>query len=44
MTKELGRTSRFKNDYMREKKTHSDLDDLLKPVLQLSLIHISEPT
>ncbi len=35
MTKELRRTSRFKKDYKREKKTHSDLDDLLKPVLQL---------
>jgi len=37
MTKELRRTNRFKKDYKREKKTHGDLDDLLKPVLQLLL-------
>jgi len=37
MTKELRRTTRFKKDYKREKKTHGDLDDLLKPVLQLLL-------
>lgn len=34
MTKELRRTTRFKKDYKREKKTHRDLDALLRPVLQ----------
>jgi mRNA interferase YafQ len=37
MTKEFRRTTRFKKDYKREKKTHGDLDDLLKPILQLLL-------
>jgi mRNA interferase YafQ len=37
MTKELRRTSRFKKDYKREKKTHIDLDELLVPVVKLLL-------
>ena len=37
MTKELRRTTRFKKDYKREQKTHRDLGDLLRPVLQLLL-------
>ncbi len=37
MTKELRRTTRFKKDYKREQKTHHDLENLLKPVLQLLL-------
>jgi mRNA interferase YafQ len=34
MTKELRRTNKFKKDYRREKKTHGDLDNLLKPIIQ----------
>jgi mRNA interferase YafQ len=34
MTKEFRSTNKFKKDYKREKKTHADLDDLLRPVLQ----------
>ncbi len=37
MTKELRRTNRFKKDYKREKKTHSDLEGLLKPIIKLLL-------
>jgi len=33
MTKTLRRTTRFKKDHRREKKTHADLDDVLKPVI-----------
>jgi mRNA interferase YafQ len=34
MTKEFRQTNKFKKDYKREKKTHGDLEDLLRPVLQ----------
>lgn len=34
MTKDLKRTTRFKKDYKREKKTHADLDEFLSPVIR----------
>ena len=37
MSRSIRYTSRFKKDYKRERKTHQDLDEVFKPVLDLLL-------